>query len=102
MQYVVVAGPRKTVLCKGVVNRGARGAKAPPVIQVLVPIFEKNIGDLAGSTLLCEAPPLRKSYLHPCCAVLFGFQIRPHAGPSTVYGVVSVVCESDANFYSMV
>ena len=32
---------------KGVVNRGARGAKAPPVIQVLVLIFEKNFGDLA-------------------------------------------------------
>ena len=29
------------VLHKGVVNRGARGAKAFPVFQVLVPIFEK-------------------------------------------------------------
>ena len=39
---------------KGVVNRGSRGAKAPPVIQVLVPIFEKNFGN---SALLCICVP---------------------------------------------
>jgi hypothetical protein len=32
-------------ISKGVVNRGARGAKAPPVFQVLMQIFENNFGD---------------------------------------------------------